>query len=230
MPADARPADLVIVGDSHTAALQEAALAQGIASKMLYISGNFWHEGRMRFNAELGLSAAYRPGLHRRIRALAAELGGPVFPRDVPVIASFGYHLGRIVPLFARAGHTPDLADFEAVPDRLFASSALVDAFLHHHRGALWRILRLAAQGCPLVVVAPPIVQPDPVAMHLAGLITDRLTALGLKVFDPRREPDWAGKPLPDDWRTADGVHGNAAYGAEVLRRLTDRGLLRFPA
>lgn len=230
MPADARPADLVIVGDSHTAALQEAAIARGLASKMLYISGNFWHEGKIRYNAELGLSAAYRPGLHRRIRALAAELGGPVFPKDVPVIASFGYHLGRIVPLFARSGHTPDSRDFDASPDRLFASSALVDAYLHHHRGALWRVLRLAAQGSNIVVVAPPIVQTDPVAMHLAGLITDRLTSLGLRVFDPRREADWAGKPLPEEWRTADGVHGNAAYGAEVLRRLEDRGLVGLPA
>lgn len=226
MPDDPQLPDLVIIGDSHTAALQEAALAQGLTSRMLYVSGNFWHEGSFRYSAELGLAVGHRPVLQRRIRTLAGQLGGTVFPRGVPIIASFGYHLGRLVPVFARLGHTPDPTDFDAEPHKLFASSALVDAYLHHHRGSLWRVLRLAAQKADLVVVAPPIVQDDPVAMHIAGLITARLTALGLRVFDPRLEPDWAGRPLPAEWRTPDGVHGNALYGAEVLRRLEAKGLL----
>lgn len=226
MPVESPPADLVIIGDSHTAAMHEAALAKGLTSRMLYVSGNFWHEGGIRYNAEVGLAVGHRPVLQRRIRGLAGQLGGTVFPSGIPIIASFGYHLGRLVPFFARLGHTPDATDFEASPDKLFASSALVDAYLHHHRGSLWRILRLASQKADLVVVAPPIVQDDPVAMHIAGLITARLTAVGLRVFDPRLEPDWAGKPLPSEWRTPDGVHGNALYGAEVLRRLEAKGLL----
>ena len=36
--------DVLIVGDSHTAALHEAAVARGLASRLLYINGNFWHE------------------------------------------------------------------------------------------------------------------------------------------------------------------------------------------
>lgn len=220
--------DLVIVGDSHTGALQEAALARGLASRVLCISGNFWHEGRVRFDARLGLSAGPRPRYNRLIQGVAEDLGGSVFPRDVPVIASIGYHLGRLVPRFLRYGHTPDAQDFAADPSRLFGSSALVDAYIAHHRRALWRTLRFAAQVCPLVVVAPPVAQADPASMRFAAVITDRLLELGLTVFDPRRDTDLAGNPFPPEWRAADGQHGNAAYGEVVLRRLTEKGLLRL--
>ncbi len=220
--------DLLIIGDSHTAALHEAAVARGLKSKLLYISGNFWHEGKMRPHAELGLSAAYRPALHRRIRHLVAEIDNrPLFSRDVPVVASFGYHLGRLVPLFARHGHTPDAADFEDRGGALHVSDAFLSHYITAHRGSLLRVLRLAATRCDLVVVAPPMIQTDPVAMRFAAVITDMLQAAGLRVFDPRREADWAGRPLAPELRSADNVHGNADYGAAVLARLFDRGLIR---
>jgi len=221
--------DLMIVGDSHTAALHQAALDRGMRSGLLYLSGNFWHEGRFRWHPGTGLNAAYRPRLQARIRAAGAETGGTVFPSDVPVIASFGYHLGRLAPLFARHGHTPDSGDAEERESALFVSDAFLRAYLHHYRGALLKILRLAARTCDLVVVAPPVVQQDPVAMRMAAIITDTLRASGVRVFDPRLESDWPG-PLPAHLRSADGVHGNAAYGAEVLVRLFDRGLIRAAA
>ena len=223
--------DLMIIGDSHTAALQEAALQRGLQSKLLYISGNFWHEGKIRIHPELGLSAAYRPALHRRIRNLVAEIDNrPLFTRDVPVIASFGYHLGRLVPVFARHGHTPDPDDFAERDAALFVSDAFLAHYILAHRGSLLRLLRLAAHRCDLVVVAPPLIQTDPVARRFAATITDMLLGAGLKVFDPRREPDWAGAPLATEWRSVDQVHGNIAYGTEVLARLFDRGLIRTAA
>lgn len=226
MRPDARP-DLMILGDSHTAALHEAAIARGLRPKLLYLSGNFWHEGRIRWHPGTGLGAATRPRLQAQIRAAAAATGGTVFPRGIPVIASFGYHLGRLAPLFARHGHTPDGVE---PGEGLFVSDAFLRAYLRHHRGALLRVLRLAARACDLVVVAPPVVQPDPAAMRMAAIITETLTATGVRVFDPRLEPDWRCGPLPPALRSADGVHGNAAYGAEVLVRLFDRGLIRKAA
>lgn len=228
MPSDAMP-DMMIVGDSHTAALHQAALARGMRPGLLYLSGNFWHEGRLRWHRATGLNAAYRPRLQASIRAAAATTGGTVFPADVPVIASFGYHLGRLAPLFARHGHTPDGGDAAARDEALFVSDAFLRGYLRHHRGALLRILRLAARNCDLVVVAPPVVQPDPVAMRMAAIMTETLRAQGVRVFDPREEPGWQG-PLPDHLRSADGVHGNAAYGEQVMLRLFDRGLIRAAA
>jgi hypothetical protein len=219
--------DLLIIGDSHTAALQQAAVLRDVKSKLLYISGNFWHEGKIRPHADLGLSALYRPPLHRRIENLVAETGNKsLFSRDVPVLASFGYHLGRMVPRFARYGHTPDAQQSQDEKDTLFVSDAFLAQYIHAHRGSLFRLLRFAARHCDLVVVAPPIIQTDPVATQFAEMITDMLLGAGLRVFDPRREVDWLGTPLAPEWRSADQVHGNVAYGSEVLARLFDRGLI----
>lgn len=221
--------DLLIVGDSHTGALHEAALARGLDARLLFISGNHWHANRMSTHKKQGMVMGGRARMTRKVEQFAREAGGSVFPRDVPVLASFGYHLGRLAPLFGRYGHTPDAQQAEA-EDRLFVSPAFLWAYIGHHRGGLLRILQQARKsGCDITVIAPPLIQHDPVATRIAGVITTYLRAQGLPVFDPRTEADWAGKPLPDALRAPDGGHGNATYGAMVLDRLTERGLLKPP-
>lgn len=222
--------DLLIVGDSHSAALQEAAIARGLRSEMLYISGNLWHENKMRPHPSQGLSTPHRRGLNRRIAEFSAKVQGSAFPKDIPVLASIGYHLGRLVPPFQRHGHSPDPAHAGVTEDALFVSDAFLLSYIFHHRNSLFRLLRLAGQDANLLVIAPPMIQSDPVALYFAARITRILRDHGIAVFDPREEPDWADKPLPDHLRAPDGVHGNAAYGAEVLSRLFDRDLIRLAA
>lgn len=218
--------DLLIIGDSHTAALHEAALARGLKPGLLYISGNFWHENQMRPNRAHGLTQPHRRGLNRRIIDFTEQTGGPAFRKDVPVLASIGYHLGRLVPLFSRHGHTPDAAQFGQDDAHLFVSDDFLMSYILHHRDTLFRVLRYGAQNAKLTVVAPPMIQTDPVALYIGRRITSALRKHGLTVFDPRDEEDWADRPLPEHLRAQDGVHGNAAYGAEVLDRLSHRGLL----
>lgn len=222
--------DLLIVGDSHTAALQEAAIARGLDSKMLYISGNFWHENRMRPHPTLGLSSQHRRGLNRRIAEFAEEAGGSAFPKDIPVLASIGYHLGRLVPPLSRHGHSPSPDHVAADEGALFLSDAFLTGYIFHHRNSLFRLLRLASQNANLLVIAPPMIQTDPVALHVGARITRILRDHGIAVFDPREEADWADRPLPEALRAPDGVHGNAAYGEEVLERIFDRELIRLAA
>lgn len=219
--------DLVIVGDSHTAALHEGAVAGGFRSELLYISGNHWHENRMLRHQTQGLSAPYRPGLNRTIAAFAKKVGGSVFPADIPVLASIGYHLGRLSPMLKRTGHSPDADEVAQDESLLFLSEAFVTSYIFAHRDSLFRVLRYARQKADLIVVAPPIIRADPISLHLAARITSILRANGIQVFDPREEADWAGQPLPEHFRAPDMVHGNAAYGAEVLARIFDRGLIR---
>lgn len=222
--------ELLIVGDSHTAALQEAAIARGMRSEMLYISGNFWHENKMRPHPTQGLAIPHRRGLNRKVAEFAESVGGTVFPKDLPVLASIGYHLGRLVPRFARNGHTPDPNHALADEDLLFVSDAFLTAYIFHHRNSLYRLLRLAGQNANLLVIAPPMVQADPVALYFAARITRILREHGITVFDPREEPDWADRPLPEQLRAPDGVHGNAAYGEEVLSRIFGRNLINLAA
>lgn len=112
----------------------------------------------------------------------------------------------------------------------LFLSDAFLTAYIFEHRNSLFRLLRLASQNANLVVVAPPLIQTDPVAMHVGRRITRILRDHGIPVFDPREEPDWADSPLPEALRAPDGVHGNAAYGAQVLDRIFKRDLIRLAA
>lgn len=222
--------DLLIVGDSHTAALQEAAIARGLNAQMLYISGNLWHENKMRPHPTQGLATPHRKGLNRRISDFCAEAGTSAFPKDIPVLASIGYHLGRLVPPFVRHGHTPDPDHAAETEDALFVSDAFLLGYIFHHRSSLFRLLRLASQDANLLVIAPPIIQTDPAALAIGARITRILRENGIPVFDPREEPDWAGKPLPEALRAPDGVHGNTAYGAEILSRIFDRDLIRLAA
>lgn len=209
--------ELLVIGDSHSAALFQAAQAQGYGVDLLYISGNHWHENRMLPDRRCGISAAWRPGIARRVQEFAAPRGGRVFAAGMPVLTSAGYHLGRLAPLLQRQGG--------AVAAEQLSEAFLCD-WLAHHRGRLWRILRLAASSADLIVVAPPVVQENAVVARLAGLITAELRHSGLRVFDPREEPDWMAAPLPMALRAADGVHGTADYGAAVLARLQQRGWL----
>jgi hypothetical protein len=219
--------DLVIVGDSHTAALHEGAIAGGLRSELLYISGNHWHENKMLRHQTQGLAAPYRPGLNRIIAAFAKKVGGTVFPADIPVLASIGYHLGRLSPMLKRTGHSPDAEEVAEDESLLFLSEAFLTSYIFSHRDSLFRVLRFARQKSEMIVVAPPIIRADPVSLHLAARITSILRANGIQVFDPREEADWSGKSLPEHFRAPDMVHGNADYGAEVLARIFDRGLLR---
>jgi hypothetical protein len=219
--------ELLIVGDSHTAALHEGALAGGLRSELLYISGNHWHENKMLRHPSQGLAAPYRPGLNRNIAAFAKKVGGSVFPADIPVLASIGYHLGRLVPMLKRTGHSPDADQVAQDEDLLFISDAFLTSYIFSHRDALFRVLRFARHRADLIVVAPPMIRSDPVTLHCAARITAILRDNGIRVFDPREEEDWAGASLPEHFRAPDLVHGNAAYGAEVLARIFDRGLIR---
>lgn len=219
--------DLLVVGDSHTAALHEGALAGGLRSELLYISGNLWHENKMMRHQTQGLAAPYRPGVNRSIAAFAKKVGGSVFPPETPIMASIGFHLGRLAPMLKRTGHSPDAEHVRQDESLLFVSDAFLTSYIFAHRDSLFRVLRFAKQKADLVVVAPPIIHADPVTLRFAARITAILRGNGIQVFDPREEEDWAGKPLPEHFRAPDMVHGNAVYGAEVLARIFARGLIR---
>jgi hypothetical protein len=209
--------DVIIIGDSHTAALREGCVALGLTAALLYVSGNHWHAGCADFHPVAGLHFARRPVLQRRLQDIRQSIGGgSVFGRKVPVIASFGYHLGRLVPPFTGWGHTTDADEFSSKPEALFASHGLM--------------ARQAAQLCDLTVVAPPVVQADATAHAFACHITDRLQKADVRVHDPREGRAYDGTTLAAELLSEDGVHGNAAYGEGVIHSLLRKGLIRKPS
>ncbi len=216
----ARP-DLLILGDSHTAALVAGAREMGLSVGHLYLSGNVWHAGLVTGHPLRGLTSGKRR-IAMAIARVRIDAGIPsLFTPGLPVVASFGWHLGRMVPVFGIAGHGAD-------PDTggHFVSRGFLSAYTRALRGGLIDALVAGAAKAPVVAVAPPVVQPDPVAMAMARAITAHLRAGGMRVIDPRDGMGVAGDPLPEPLRAEDGVHGNAAYGLAVMRDLAAQGLI----
>jgi hypothetical protein len=222
--------DVLIIGDSHTAALKAGCDAVGLRAELLYVSGNHWHAGAAEYDAVTGLQFPRRPMLQRRVNTICRTLGTTsLFTPAVPVIASVGYHLGRLTPPFAGWGHTTDAGTFADDPEAQFASSGLVGAYVRHYREAHLTMLAQVAALCDLTVVAPPMVQPDGTTHAFACHITQRLQQAGVQVQDPRAGKPFTGAKLADALLSADGVHGNAVYGERVIRSLLRKGLIRKP-
>ncbi|MFM2388612.1 MAG: hypothetical protein RLZZ437_167 [Pseudomonadota bacterium] len=214
--------ELFIFGDSHTAALDLGAKAEGISTGLLYLSGNIWHAGLITIHAEREIDQAGSRYVRRRVTEARAAMGGQLFRHGAPVLASAGYHLGRLLPPMTHRGHTVDEAAFAADPDASFMSSAVLEAMITQRRRTIWRALRRIATRCDLTIIAPPILSDDPMSNMAARMITRRLREYGLQVFDPREVDGPLGRVLPDEWRAEDGVHGNAAYGQALLQHILE--------
>lgn len=212
---------MLIFGDSHTAALNLGAQAERIETGLLYLSGNIWHAGQIQPHATLGLDQPGSRYVRRRVTDARDAMKGTLFRKGEPVIVSAGYHLGRLLPPMTHHGHSSDAAALDRDPDASFMSAAVFEALITLRRRTVWRLLKHVGTLCDLTVVAPPILSDDAMQAMAARLITRRLRALGLNVFDPREVDGPLGQPLPDAWRSDDGVHGNASYGQAVIQYLT---------
>ena len=217
--------DLLILGDSHSTALAEGCAAHGIRAEVLGFSGNLWHAGHVALHRTQGLRVR-GAAMQARLMAMRDRLGGgPILRPDLPVLASVGFHLGRLVPPFGFHGHVAGAGEFEAGEDRLFASSALVAAYVAAFRAPHVRMLARMARLAPLAAVAPPPFYTAPNYPAIYEEVVRAIRAAGVALYDPR--DDWGGEaPLDPAWLAPDGVHGNAAYGASVIGHMIDRGLI----
>lgn len=223
--------ELLVLGDSHAIAAKQGADALGLDAGFMYLSGNYWHRRLVQFHPQQGLWSRSNPTVRRQIAALRDQLGGaPLLSAERPVLMSAGFHLGRIAPVFAMHGHRVDADAMDAAPEALFASASFVEAHLEATRGYHRELLVKVGKRCPLVVLAPPPIGTDPVSRRFVEVIVARMRAAGLAVYDPRPDFDPQGQGLDPELIDADGVHGNARYGAELLGHLRERGLLVAPA
>lgn len=223
--------DALIIGDSHSTALKAGCDANALRTEMLVVSGNFWHGSVIMHHPEHGLWAK-TAAQQQMIMSLKQKLGGgSVLRPDIPVIASIGFHLGRLVPPLSYQGHVTDGQGFMAEPDALFASSGLVSAYVNYYRGYLLRLLQKMATRAPLIVVAPPDVVDHSTFRSARTALIDMMRNGGVRVFDPcEAEPFASMRPLPPAYRSDDNVHGNDRYGAEVIAAMLSEGAAAMQA
>lgn len=220
-------ADYVIIGDSHTAALKQGFDANGLSSEVLTISGNLWHSGLVGGDDEVGISSP-NPGAQAAIDAVRARLGGGALVAEGrPVIASIGFHLGRLAPPYAFRGHVAERAEFVADPEALFTSQGFLRAYVRQYRHGLVRLLRRMNRMSKVIVVAPPDVRAAPNYAAMRRCIVEMIRESNIAVYDPCETGRFAMlHPLTDDYLSEDRVHGNARYGAELVAEMLDRGVI----
>lgn len=221
--------DVLILGDSHAVALQAGCAAHGIVPAVLSFSGNLWHQGQIGLSPRTGIRARGRVW-QGRVTDLGRALGRDnVLSPELPVLACFGFHLGRIVPAFGYNGHQADRDMFLADPEAQFASSGLVQAYAASMRRGHLRMLAQLARRVPTLAVVPPAIYPPGNYPAFVETLKEGIRALGVPLIDPSAElfPGAAG--LPGAFRSDDGVHGNADYGAAAIGMMIARGLIVRP-
>lgn len=223
--------DVIILGDSHSNALMEGCEAHGLKAEMIRFSGNLWHGRRVVLHPEHGIWISKPKALQRQILDLRQKLGGrSILSPDVPVIGSFGFHLGRFVPLFGLQGHVTRRSEFEANPESLFVSSAFAEEYVSSLRTPHVRMARRIERLAPLVMVAPPLVGDQPNMRTFFDFMLDWMRTVGLRVYDPNADLAGAGRALDPSYLLDDGRHGNGRYGAEVIGNMIEKGLIRRAA
>lgn len=229
MTDDFRAPDVLVIGDSHSAAIKAGCDANALRAEILAISGNFWHVGAVVPHPAHGLWAKMAAP-RQMILAMKERMGGgSVFLPDVPVIASIGFHLGRLAPPLMFKGNVTDPDEFRSDPESLFVSSGFVEAYAAHYRKDLLALLQTMAAQVPLVVVAPPDMDDRPGLRAVRSALIRIYRKAGIHVFDPcEHAPFDKLSPLPPEYLSADKVHGNARYGREVIAALLQEGAARL--
>ncbi|PZR00414.1 MAG: hypothetical protein DI533_07540 [Cereibacter sphaeroides] len=213
-------AEALVLGDSHARALHEGLKAAGIEAEALTTSGAVWHAGSIGYRPRRGLIG--RKTMHRFVADLRNRNGGSdLTDGSVPIIASFGFHLGRLVPPFGFHGNFATAE--EAGESGIYASHGFVAAYVQHYRRELLIMLSQMSRRAPLVNVAPPV-PGRPNYRRFKDVLIDQMTAAGVAVYDP--ESDIFQGKVPVEFMEADGIHGNARYGAMVISRMIGLGLI----
>ena len=218
--------EMLFLGDSHTVALADGAAMLGVETASVWFSGSLWHDGNFAYGVD-GFEPVEAPmgeALLLRLRETTGQRDP--FAGGLPVVMSFGFHLGRLTRPFNRYGHRSYTEGAPEEEGTLFASKALSEAYVIHHRQRHIEAALLIAAKAPAVMVAPPVFTDEPNFLTLRDTVIRMMRAQGLTVFDPMATLFGAGNPIPPDFRMEDGQHGTAEYGLRVLGALGEARLI----
>lgn len=216
--------DLLMLGDSHTIALEDGAKRLGLAVEVLRFGGGGWHEGKFGWGPD-GLVPKGSPMGRHSLEQLREKLGVQnIFSLGLPIVTTIGFHLALMVRPMGWFGHQMMPATGEAPKTGLLMSSAFVSDYIDHYRAAHLRVLRRLSREAKVIVVPPPVLTTDPQTAAVRGLIIGKMRALGLEVFDPMAELLPEEPVLPARFLGDDPNHATADYGEMVISALRTAG------
>lgn len=218
---------LIVVGDSHARALTLGASALGYDTLAYATSAAAWRDGVVKLRSD-GTLASERPRAQARITAFTNTSGtGNPLTSGAPVVASLGYHASQFQTdmRMARLG----LTSAASKSARTLLSPAFLAAWLQEARSEALEGLATIAAAAPLVVVTPPMFQPNPLLAALNEALSTLIRARGLPLYDPNEALAGTDGTLPRKFAHEDAKHGNAAFGTAVFEDLLRLKLLNKP-
>lgn len=221
-----------ILGDSHTAALKMGCDLLGIDNVNVVVGGLHWHDGILSRGGRYGLTANWGGTLAKNIQQAAEALGtNDLVDPGVPVIGSFGYHMGQLCqPLVV------DRYSVYAGPEHQFdhpgenvLSQAFARDYLEERRRHQIELAEEMARNTSLVMVKQPAAPNNSTRVHryFDAVISDRLRHAGAVVYDHRdATADRHTGYVPETLLEEDKGHGNAEFGRICVQDMLDRGIL----
>lgn len=224
------PIDVLIVGDSHSRALQSGCDQLGLRTCVLTLSGTVWFEADLEYDPEAGLKSRKRKWVNENLGALSEKVGhSNFFLAGVPVLLSC-MNMGRLSNVSRQAGHRY-FADFDPAGDNLLPMSeaATQEYFRHQLRRQAEFLHQLGQSGSDTVVLTPPNLTQRTQPAAISRVYAEIVREAGLTCFDPHEHLPKGTVTLPDKFRHADNRHGNELYGKWVVDKLMEQGLLDMP-
>ena len=219
--------DLLIIGDSHTTALVAGCEAHNLKAETLRFSGNFWHSGHVQFHPQHGVWVRRSKAMQQQVLDVRERLGGrSLVSRDIPILGSMAFNLGRIVPPFGFNRHVTEAGSFLDDPESSYASQALVNAYVEAARRQQILMVRRIARLASLILVVPPKLRVRSNYTTFSNAIAGRLASSGVRLFDPSPTLCRPDEALQAEYLAPDGLHGNREYGSAVIGLLLSEGLI----
>lgn len=216
--------DFMLLGDSHTIALEDGAKALGLTPGVLRFGGAGWHERKFSWGADGFVPRGSAMGA-RALERLRTGMGVTnVFSTDIPVITTVGFHLGQLVGPMGWSDHHIQRSPDDMPQDGLLMSSAFVEAYVLHYRRPHLRLLRRMASAARLIVIPPPTIAAYGNIPQVRAVLIKMMRDSGLDVFDPVAELLSLDAPFPESLSSGDGNHANAEFGSMVIEALRERG------
>ncbi|MDK2126030.1 hypothetical protein [Parachitinimonas caeni] len=220
-------AHFLLLGDSHAGPIGLAAQDEGVA-----FSGGPLGAGR-EFTAHFfepgdGDMVLRKPDADQRYRQFLSELAiTRLADLPVPLVSTFGLSLH----FYATRDNWPAYR----LPDQQFApgflQSRLFDTIIAQMARDALAFYRLArTMGLRVLAVLPPQRVPAlsdaEVFMAAQHCLHSKLTALGVEIIDVRKRVcDSQGLQRPEYCEADDPIHGNLAFGRQILAELMRRGV-----
>jgi hypothetical protein len=221
--------EFLIIGDSHSSALRQAANQLGIScAGGFLVPGRFMNDyffrvrdGRFEL---LDTSSQWGSFASSKLERHLLEAGGAdnFFDLKMPILSTIGFNTHNFVRFFNRENLT-----IEAENSGQFLSEATFGAAVKGaRRGGLEFYRTLTAMGKTVYAVPSPHRFPNEafgnIFRNFERVMLKELSDMGVGIVDVRAETtDKASLLLPKyvTERPGDAQHGNAAYGAVVLQK-----------